>query len=397
MCDGDCTLVTDNKGVLIGMDALRAGSAQHLLEGRNGDLWRLVARPLEVEWIKSHLTLEEALDRGFSAADHAGNKAADAAAGAVVASVQLPKQVVDDRARLLEDLLQYQVMISAVQEAQMDSKPARAFRAAARRRRKQAMWGRRAAPAARRERPVVRITEPAAPPPLGVHWLQLEAGPLARGAARCTGPISWAVRCKRCDKRVLGTGRWAAFLRSPCPAAEAPLVLSCTTHQVVRSGRGWACERCALQATPARKAAMARAGCTVPAAHTAAGDVCGEAMRWLAFQSLVLHDWQSWARGRRVGQTRPPEGVAAQAASLTAWRAHWVLSAGSSKLCLRCGAAPTARGPRRLQGTPCGSPARPRAALLVALRAGRFDDALAGAPAHFVARATELGWPGPAR
>ena len=63
-CEFQGTLVVDNKGVHTGAAAWFEGPPAKHLDGVNGDLWRLLLRQVDTEWIRSHLTLAEALAEG---------------------------------------------------------------------------------------------------------------------------------------------------------------------------------------------------------------------------------------------------------------------------------------------------------------------------------------------
>ena len=123
----------DNKGVIAGSKALQAGDAERHLQGKNGDLWAQVALPVpEVRWIKAHKTAEEAQAMGFSEEEHAGNKAADEAAGERAEAARVPKELREERLARVAALERYQRMIAKVQVQYMESLP-RGARAAVRR------------------------------------------------------------------------------------------------------------------------------------------------------------------------------------------------------------------------------------------------------------------------
>ena len=51
-----------------------------LLNGPDGDLWAMVAAPVHLKWIKSHMNLEEAMRRGYTEHEWRGNQIVDKAA-----------------------------------------------------------------------------------------------------------------------------------------------------------------------------------------------------------------------------------------------------------------------------------------------------------------------------
>ena len=68
-------------------------------------------------WIKSHLSEADAVARGFTLEDHAGNALADVAAGEQALRHALPAEVQQQRAKRCEAILVYQQVIAAVREA----------------------------------------------------------------------------------------------------------------------------------------------------------------------------------------------------------------------------------------------------------------------------------------
>jgi len=90
----------------------------HWAEGINGDLWRLVQRTdLVVEWIPSHLTLDEAVALGHDATDWAGNCAVDIAAGQLATLIDVDPDIVAQRDRQIQALTIVHGVIAAVEEA----------------------------------------------------------------------------------------------------------------------------------------------------------------------------------------------------------------------------------------------------------------------------------------
>ena len=88
-----------------------------LLHGADADLWALVAKRVPVTWIRSHLSLEAALDQGFCRDDWFGNQAADVAAGcAARAHAVTAAQRAGRCARLLAAATMHRT-IAAVEEA----------------------------------------------------------------------------------------------------------------------------------------------------------------------------------------------------------------------------------------------------------------------------------------
>ena len=68
----------DNRYVHDGIWALIRGTGQYLLDGEDGDLWRMFGPDLPVpRWIPSHHTLHDAVALGHMALDWVGNDKAD--------------------------------------------------------------------------------------------------------------------------------------------------------------------------------------------------------------------------------------------------------------------------------------------------------------------------------
>ena len=386
-CDFADTLVTDNWGVHTGAEGWVGRSPAQLLEGVNGDLWRLLLRQVNTQWTRSHLSLDEALAAGFTEVDHAGNAAADAEASRLARALAPSGDTRADRVLLRRHARQAQHMIAAVQEAVL----AASVRRGPRRRRKRFHAPRGLTGPSRPLKPLRQVTGLAPPP--GLHHLAIFAGPVGRDMADSAQPrLSWALQCMRCAKVVTGTSRWTEFAKTVCRAAPLAGQLGRATaaHDMSRLGRGWVCCRCGLTCTAARRAAMARATCPVPDCLGPDGTVILTARPWMAEAVGLAQRWRDWVRAQPAMPAAPAAPPPPRVLAL-AWRPHWVVRSPLKQLCLQCGALPRTRDPRRLQGEPCPGQQALSAAARLALRSGLFDQALGEAQPEWRERAAARG------
>ena len=117
MCGGASAII--DAQYLVGRMARCAGGLPPaaLLDSGNGDLWRLLLRPLPVKWVKAHLTADQAVLAGVSERDRLGNNAADVACS-TLANLNNPSQaLVMARAAHLTAALVVQSVLALIQEA----------------------------------------------------------------------------------------------------------------------------------------------------------------------------------------------------------------------------------------------------------------------------------------
>ena len=88
-----------------------------LLEGENGDLWRLLLRQVTLEWVRAHLTAPQAAALSIDELDRQGNDAADIAASTLARSIAPSKALVDNRANWRAGAMALHSVLSAIQEA----------------------------------------------------------------------------------------------------------------------------------------------------------------------------------------------------------------------------------------------------------------------------------------
>ena len=89
-----------------------------LLHGPDADLWALIVKSVPVTWIRSHLTLEAALDQGFSRCDWLGNQAADVAAGCAARAHAVTAAQRTDRSARLQAAATMHRTIATVEDRQ---------------------------------------------------------------------------------------------------------------------------------------------------------------------------------------------------------------------------------------------------------------------------------------
>ena len=407
-CTGHFRVVTDCLYLQRRFEKLRhSPMPPHWAEGVNGDLWRLVQRTdLVVDWIPSHLTVEEAVGRGHDATDWAGNCAVDDAAGQLATQIDLAPEVVRQREHQILALTVVHGVIAAVEEAVLcvhhDPKHPIAKK---RKRRKRLVLHRPKRRARLRPAPPAPAPAPAGAPAVltcGVHSLAVGHGPL-RVLPPEKGYFSWPLHCTACHQGVTGTGRWRAFALSRCPAVPAAVHLQrqLESHDLVRCAGGWYCCRCHRTVSSSQHATAARQSCHIPVVTNGAGIAQPAAVAALCANALALAAWRTWAAspGIVAPPVPPPVAPAPVGQPLLVWHAHWRVQAqhgGSVQdVCLRCGAWSSRRAPRRVQASACTFGA-PFTALTgqahAVLLAGSLDAALTVAPRAWVDQAILLGW-----
>ena len=364
-----------------------------MLQGPNGDLWCLVLRSVGMSWIRAHTNETVAVSLGFAALDRAGNAAADHAALAQARLLRPPLNHRLARGRLRKAIRLSQVMIAEVQIAAIAANRVRLPKIKYKRRIKRRFCMRRPRKGPR-PRPTSLAAHLGEGPPDALHMLSVAYGPPPESIATSRRLVfPWALHCSRCVRIISGTGRWSAFGRTLCTASPAYLAHSWSEgpHVLARVAGGWACVKCGLAATPARRAAAARALCPVPDLLGPDGRPVVAARPWVAQYVRLAVSWRTSLRA-----PPPPPVPLVDPAVLPVlrlqWSNHWVLSGVAGSSCLRCGLSARRRDPRRLQGTPCPGVVLAAAALVGPLLAGRFDVALAAALPAWVLKARELGW-----
>jgi hypothetical protein len=355
-----------------------------LLEGENGDLWRLLLRQVSVEWVRAHLTACQAEDLDIDETDRLGNDAADFAASSLARSIAPSQDLVANRAIWKVGAHALHSVLSAIQEAALEVHHAPGSAVRARRR------TRRARPKPKVKRPAIvkPVLPPLAPPGTGavVHALCPTAGPVPIGVG-----ATWA--CHRCAATATGPSRWAAFAKSLCHsdprAVHATREALC--HDLGRVVGGWACTRCRLAVASGRRAAAAKSKCPVPVFRLFGRDTCP------VTQAQVLHNLaaiSAW-KAQQCPAVAPAPVLAPVPSPMIRlmWRSHWIVQGGGRSACLACGRAATAHARVRLAASPCtGMSMSPSAGLTGPLLAGIFDAALDVAPPAWEARAVALHW-----
>lgn len=389
-CTGDFTLVTDNQGVLRGAQRWNGAAPPDLADGKNGDLWRMMERPVSARWIKAHKSQQEAIDMGFSLEDHAGNSKADEAAGRWAEAGDLPPETRKRREEAREAVLCYQTVIAAVQAASMDTPHARHHRAKGRKS-YIAKPGRRRAAAPPPQPPPVAL----APRPTALHDLRIVPGPLPAPEAETKRSLvrhfPWQIGCARCGRKATNTAGWCNLANSLCLAD--PEARHCTTaksrHLVRPCPGGWECQRCGLTGPRKRQAAASRATCLVKTFCDPTGAPIRGADSWARHQYELSKAWRRWrvtasrselleAPEQRTGMLAPQPAAAVRLRLV--WTPHWTLRIGGRELCVRCGCGPHKAGGPTLDSTPCPGLRPLKAAAMVAVKAGAFGKALRDAP-----------------
>jgi hypothetical protein len=354
-----------------------------LLEGKNGDLWRLLLRQVSLTWVKAHLTALQAEALGISEEDRLGNDAADLAASSLARTIAPSAELVVRRQYWKEGADALHCVLGSIQEAALDAHHAPGSAVRGRRRAK------RARPKPKAKRPA--IAKPV-PPPLAeaapgavVHVLSPMIGPVVAGNS-----ATWT--CNLCNDIASGPTRLRPFAKALCHAEPRAALATKEVHlhDLVRVAGGWACARCRLGVPSHRRAAAARAKCPVPVVLV--GHVpCALSCRQIQRNLSALELW----RAPTVVAPGPPGPVVGPLAApfRLVWRSHWIVAGGGRTACLSCGRAATARARVGLAASPCTGVAEvPSAGLVGPLLAGIFDASLDRAPPAWRARAVALRW-----
>jgi hypothetical protein len=358
-----------------------------LLDGDNGDLWRLLAKTCPVYWVRAHQTSAAAAALGITEMDRLGNDAADRAASGLAKALFDTAPLAARRGAVQDGVEALHRTMAAIQEAAIAAH--HAVGAPVRMRRK---------PKRRLFRPKRKKIKPRAPraldllAPLGqplVHALRCAAGPAHPVAAE----PSWAFSCQACGASAYGDARVVALGKMRCPKVPAAVHARKETlvHELIRVQGGWACARCRLAVTSSRRARAARTLCPVPEYVRPDGVPC-HATRLTIQHNIAM------VRARRAPRVAEAPIVVdalppVPAPPLLAWRPHWCVLGAARQACLRCGRAVSTRARTSLSSTSCdGMALRPPAGLMAPLLGGAFDAAISVAPAAWQARAREIGW-----
>ena len=117
-CPGKATAVIDAKYLTFCLVRCTGDTCPaSLLEGPNGDLWRLLLRQVTVEWIKAHLTAAQAVDLSINELDRQSNDAADAAASALARSIAPSQALACRRVQWKAGAAALRCVLSSIQEA----------------------------------------------------------------------------------------------------------------------------------------------------------------------------------------------------------------------------------------------------------------------------------------
>jgi hypothetical protein len=353
------------------------------LHGPNGDLWALLVSEARPTWVKAHLSLDEALQRGFPADHWQGNEVADRTASALAKSLLPPQDLLAARQKTSSLAAVLQAVISRVQLAAISAN--RTVRHIARRVHKP-LWRR---PKRVKAKAPAKPSLPELPAVVGrpaCCQLAPLPGPVLKG--KCLG-----VRCTACGRAARTQAQARKLGAALCPGHPDPASTRRQprgTHELQRCSGGWFCLACHLLATPSRRAGAARARCPMPLFWQAARP-CP------ASEQQVRRNWCMLAAFFSPKQTAAiaPEVEAPPAAGPPLrWRDHLIVAASSHAACLRCGAVRVARRRALLQASPCAGhvPEVRTSHLRTLLRAGVLDVALQQATPEVADLAASLGW-----
>jgi hypothetical protein len=358
-----------------------------LLQGPNGDLWMLLSKVCSLFWVRAHRTAQQALDLGIPEEDRLGNIAADAAAGELAAMIAPSQALVGRRYQAMMATEALHRTMAAIQEAAIAHH--HAPEAAVRKRR----------------RPKRKLLRPKRAPPRGprpdtLGLLQPRGTPLVHALEVAPGPrrpdnveAGWLFTCTACASSVHGVASAGPFAKARC--TSSPLAAHARretlVHELFRVPRGWACLRCRLAVSSARRASASRARCPVTEYFLVDGSPCLNTRLQIQVNLAAIAAWKAARPIVVVALVGIPPLIAPPHGPV--WLPHWVLQGPLRTACLQCGRSATARARVSLQSSPCeGLAARPAAGLVAPLLGGAFDLALANKPAAWLARARDLGW-----
>jgi hypothetical protein len=386
-CPGNATAVIDAKYLTFCLARCLGNTCPaDLLEGRNGDLWRLLLRQVTVVWVKAHLTAAQAVALSINEVDRQGNDAADIAAATLARSIAPSQEMVGNRDKWKVGAATLHNVLSAIQEAALEVHHAPGSAVRARKR-------------AKRARPKPKVKRPAIAQPVLPPLAQPGAGAIVHELCPAFGPVStrvgatWA--CNRCEATATGATRWSPFAKALCHADPRAVhaIRDTRVHALARVVGGWACLRCRLAVPAARRAAAARTNCPVPEYLLFGRDTCPATRAQILQNLAAIALWKTQQLPIPVAESAAPAAAPPAPPVRLVWRSHWIVKGGGRSACLACGRTATARARIGLDASACpGISETPSAALTGPLLAGNFDAALDRAPPAWLARAGALQW-----
>ena len=207
-----------------------------LLQGTNGDLWRVLLRGVPTTWVKAHFTTQKTSDRGIPEFDRAGNAAADEAAKAKAAAALPSPPVVARRERSVQAFGRLQALQAVVQEAALAATRTELRVWLLR-------WQQRWRPQRQRKRRLPGVALAAQSmgtcPPPGIHHL-CRPDP---GVGQPVESASAILSCRCCTVVARCVCAWPAFAMSICQgkAGHQQLKRLAGPHNMVRRPAGWYC------------------------------------------------------------------------------------------------------------------------------------------------------------
>jgi hypothetical protein len=372
-------LVSDCAAVVDGVAAVAAGRGDSLLDGQDGDLWRLVAAaPPTVHWVPAHLAYPAAAARGVAWGDWEGNRVADLVASDAARACRLPEPLLRRRREQLAQLEGVTQVIASVERDRLESL-------------RQPCGGRRWRP---RLPLMARPARLAPPPPLpeapaweGVHDLLPALGPFGPAGP---GPDA-AVGCRRCGALAAGRKALSRLLHRPCGAAGA-VRFETGKHDLVAAGAGHRCARCGAFGRGPRGRELAEATCPVPRCFVAGQEAVAGAAAFRTVRDR-LASLPGGGRAVAAAAAPPPQVRPVPLGGLRPFYSHWTLAPTAPArqwICGRCGMF--ARSRALLEGRPCDPAVLLPAAARHALMSGAYDAAVRDGPPPLRAAMAAMGW-----
>jgi len=331
---------------------------QEILNGPYGDHWALVERPLRTKWIKSHMSADEALRRGFTNEEWAGNEVADKAAS-IAAAFRDPKasaRVRADQEELAEIL--HKVQSKAVQQVHTNKPKQKKTNNHCRKR--GVRWVLRK-PKNNKDwvHPV-----PKGIVPDGVHQLAWAGGPEMQGGKQKNSCLM--AHCLKCNWKESKLSRWKSNVWFPC-GESIPWQ---DKHRFAQIGNTLRCCRCYVK----KRTTIVDMLCSVP--------TLGDEERdwWVGMNHRLRERWQQrWAE--HLQEERKEASAEPLQCGLRRWSAHNLVEGSGKVACLDCGKFSSANksvlGVRRAWWVhlPCGGKRQMPKVLQRLLDAGTFDGA----------------------